>query len=391
MENNNTKTKENASGETSLGLLFFSRLWRRKILIISVSFLSAVITAVYSLFVMDVYFKSTANLVPPQGGESALEGTISSIGSALKQFGLGKLGGGAEEGYSYMVILSSRTVVDSIIGKHNLAEVYEIPDTLMSKVRKAFYGNLDITLEEEGNFTISIWDTDPVRARDMVNDFVMFANDLSLKLSREESKFNLTYMEKRIKFINDGLILVSDSLKSFSRKYGILSFEEQAKGVSKVLSELKAKEFTAQTMLGLSSSIYGENAQETMYYTQIVAELKKSIANAQSKPGFAGNFSLDEGSGVALEYARLFVDFETYSKVKAILLPVLEKAKLDVSKNIKNLYVVDEALVADKKDRPKRSVLVLGAFFGSFAFVILIILIGDNLRDLRNKLKYISE
>ena len=392
MENNTDSMKENVEQEISPGLIFFSRIWKRKTLILSVSILSAIITTLYAFLAMDVYYKSKVNLVPPQGGESALEGTISSIGSALKQFGLGKLGGGAaEEGYSYMVILSSRTVADSIINKYNLAEVYDIPDSLKSLVRKAFSGNLDISLEEEGNFTLSIWDTDPVRARDMVNDYVTFANNLALKLSREESKFNLKYMEKRIKFVNDGLILVSDSLKSFTQKYGILSFEDQAKGVSDVLSELKAKEFTAETYLGMSKTMYGENAQETKMYENILKELKRSVANAKNKPGLAGNFSLKDGPSIGLEYARLFIDFETYSKVKAILLPVLEKAKLDVTKNVKNLYVVDEALVADRKDKPKRSLVILGAFVGTFAFMVLIILISDNLKDLKIKLKNISE
>ena len=45
---------------------------------------------------------------------------------------------------------------------------------------------------------------------------------------------------------------------------------------------------------------------------QMLDETKKNINEAKKRPGFAGNFALNDASEVGVEYARLLVDFETY-------------------------------------------------------------------------------
>jgi uncharacterized protein involved in exopolysaccharide biosynthesis len=54
------------------------------------------------------------------------------------------------------------------------------------------------------------------------------------------------------------------------------------------------------------------------------------------------------------------------------------------------LYVVDEAQAPQKKSRPKRSLLILGAGIGAFFLGCLIVLIQARIRSLRRELARVS-
>ena len=96
---------------------------------------------------------------------------------------------------------------------------------------------------------------------------------------------------------------------------------------------------------------------------------------------------MTNATDIGLEYARLYTEFETFSKVKAFLIPTLEKTRLDLNKNINNLFVVDQAIPADKKDRPKRSLIVVGAIFGGFILSIFFIIVFHRTKNLLKQIK----
>ncbi|HOQ48575.1 MAG TPA: hypothetical protein PLV01_01960, partial [Candidatus Kapabacteria bacterium] len=65
--------------------------------------------------------------------------------------------------------------------------------------------------------------------------------------------------------------------------------------------------------------------------------------------------------------------------------PLYEKLRLDEVKNIKTLYVLDEAVPPTKKSKPKRVLIVAGSVLGSFVLVVLLILLVHNYIEFRNK------
>lgn len=380
MENKEIK-EENVSIET-LALLL-----RYKWIIFTLMIIAGIGSTIYSLYFVDVQYKATVNLVPPKTSSDALGGMLGNLGGALKDFGLGKAGGSGGMQYDYMVILEARTVVDSIIKKYNLAEVYDMPDSLPSDIRKAFLGNITLNFMKDGNYLISVWDTDPQRAADMANDYARIANDLATKIEREENQLNLKYLEDRVENLNENLRLITDTLSRYSTKYKIFSIEDQAKGYADLLTELKSKKYIYEVMYNISKSNFGVDDYQTKMQENTIRELGKKISETENNPGAVGNFSMNNATDIGLEFARLYVEFETYSKVKAFLIPTLEKAKLDLHKQISNLFVVDEAIPADKKDRPKRSLIVLGAVAGAFILSIFIIIVVARISRLKQQLR----
>ncbi len=363
----------------------------KKYFIISFTFIFTIAVGIAAFKFMPNMYKSSISLVPPKTNPNGIEGALSGVSSALKDFGLSKMGAGSSgDDYSLMVILNSRKVVDSLIHKYSLAQVYQIPDTFMSKVRKQFEENREISLEREGNYIISIWDIDKQRAANIANDYADIANNLVINIFQEEAVFNLNYMEIRQKTVDSNLNEISKKLENYSKDKMIFSPIDQAKSLSAGLAEIKSQIIINDISYEIAKNKYGENDPNTQNYKLLLEQTKMKLKEAETKPGYAGNFSVSNASEVGLTYAKLFTEFETLSKVKAFLIPSIEKQKLDVNRNIKSLIIVDKAIPADLKDRPKRSVLVLGAFLGGFILSILLVFSYHNMKLFRKKLKQIN-
>jgi tyrosine-protein kinase Etk/Wzc len=236
----------------------FALLFKNKWVIITGTLVGIIASVIIALMLPN-WYKSTTNVVPPNDDETGLGSAISGISSALKEFGLTKLGGQGGEAYTYLVILESRTVKDSMIKKYELHKTYDIPDTNLIELRKEFEGNLDITYEKEGNYTISIWDKDANRAAIMANDYVQIANALAVRIARQEAKMNTEYLEKRIGKIDSTIDVLSNDLEKYSEKYMLFSFDEQAKAIASAYAEMKAQEMQYDIMYDMYKNTYGAN------------------------------------------------------------------------------------------------------------------------------------
>jgi len=376
----------------SSSLLIMALLFKHKVFIILTTVIITVASIFYSLNV-DVYYLSVVSAVPPKSSGSAFESAIGNISSALKDFGLKSLkgGGGGEDDYTYMVMLTSRTLIDSVINKYKLKKRYDLEDKKIEKVRKAFIKNYMPNVEEDGNYTISIWDTNADTAAIIANDIFYIANGLAEEIHQSETQHNLKYIENRLQTIDNRIAILGDSLNKYSKKYLVFSIEDQAKEFSKMLSELKIEEQSLELSYKMSKSLYGENDYTTKMKKDLLDNISSKVNQLQDNKGYIGNFSLKNMSKVGLEFMLLKTELETFTKFKAILMPTYEKAKLDMVARQRNLFIVDEAISAEKKDKPKRAVIVIGAFLASFVLSIMIILFIDSFKSFKRKYKQLEQ
>ncbi len=382
-------TDENKPKEFD-GFYVTALIFRYKYYVLIPVFLLTAASVVYSLYLPN-WYKSTTNVVPPNN-VGGIEGAIGGLSSTLKEFGLSKLGQQAgAESYSFLVVLNSRSVVDSVIKQFDLAKVYDIPDTMMEDVRIEFSANVEIDYSKEGNYTVAIWDKDKNRAAEMANQYVNIANHFANKLFMKEIELSNDGLEKRLEKTDSTLAILTDSLKTFSEKYLIFSPDEQAKSISESVSELKSQELKFDIMAEYYKNMYGSDDYLAVQQESFKESIGQKIKDITNKPGFAGNFSISGAAGIGIEYTRLLTEFEMYSKVKAFLLPVIEKNRIDKFNDKKNVIVLDTAIPAEKKDRPKRSLIVAGTFAGSFALAIFLILVFNSINSFTKKYKSLNQ
>lgn len=333
------------------------------------------------------WYTATVNMVPPKSSGSAFESIMGNISSTLKNFGLTKIGPKTDGTYSMILLLNNRTIIDSVIKKYDFRKRYGMEKEKSEDIRKAFLENCDITQELDGNFTISITDTNSVFAALVANDFAVLANYFSMDLFQNEAKLNTDYLSKRISSSDSALKSISDSLNKFSKKYKILIPEEQAKSVSKAIIDLKTEVIKQEVSLDILTNRFGANDQATILQRQAVDQLKNKLSDIENKPGFGGNFSISNATELGVEYMRLYTEYETFTKVKAFLLPMIEEQKLNEIRETKNFLILDKAIPPEKKTKPKRTVYVLGAFVGSFSSSILISLLFIGWGNFRRRYK----
>ncbi len=358
----------------------------RKFLIVFT--LLGLIGSTIAAFVLPKWYASSTNLVPSNSSQDNTSIAGSAISSTLKEFGLTKMtGSGSQDQYSYIVILQSRSVVDSIIEKYELHKVYDIPKKEMIDLRKAFLDNVEVNYEKEGNYVITVWDTDRNRAAQIANDYVQIANNHFIEIFRQDNKLSKDYFELRIQTIDSILNSLSTKLNKFSKQTQLFSPEDQAQSVAKALSELKAEQVKYEIYYNFYKDNYGENDALAQSYKNLGNEITDKLKSLQTQPGFAGNFSLSEASSVGLEFLKLYTEFEAYTKVKAMILSMMEKIRTDEIKNIQSLLVVDKAIPSDKKDKPKRAFLIAGITFGTFILGILIIFVLNYFKEISERIK----
>lgn len=380
----NPKIEMNDNNEFS-STKVLAAVFRRKWFII-ITVIVATAASVVISFSLPLWYKSTTNVVPPKTSDdaSSISGGISAV---MKNVGLTKLGGSGDQSYTYTVILTSRTVTDSMIALYKLDKVYDIPKSKATELREYFLGNVEISYEKDGNYLISVWDKNPQRAAEMANNYVQIANTIAIKLGRDEAQLKIEHITQRIAALNETIQKTNLRLGKFSKEYMMFAPEEQAKSMATALSEVKLQQLKYEMYYDLYKVQYGESDPQTQEMKSLVTATKDKLSQVQTEPGFAGNFALNQSASIGVEFINLYAELEALTKMKAYLMPMLEEAKLDEIKNVRNLYVLDKAIPADKKDKPKRSLIVGGTFLGSFILVIFIIMLLDAIAETKKKLK----
>jgi len=226
------------------------------------------------------WYKATASVLPAQNTDflSAFTGLSSLAKNFTASKGLAALTGNTDFD-KFLAILKSSTLTDDVINKFGLRKEYEMENTYYEKVAKMFYSNLELTVEDEGNLTISVYDQSPQKAADIVNYMIDRLNEINTKLSTENARDNETIIEKRyldnVREINN---LETDML-NFQEKYGVIAVPEQleatVKGMAAIYAELAQKEIEYNVL----KRTYGENNPLVTNASITVQEFQNKIKN----------------------------------------------------------------------------------------------------------------
>jgi len=365
------------------GIEFFALLLRHKLFILLTTILVGG-SALGITFTLPNWYDATINFVPPNNPQSGISGMIGNVSSALKDIGFNKLGGKSSESYSYIVILQSRTFLDSLITRFELAKEYELPDSMRDEIRTILKQNMETSYLPDGNYTMTFSSKDRNKAAEMANVALTIANSISHNLQQQEASANRIYMEQRLKNTDEILNRIGDSLQRFSKKNLVFSPVDQAKALTSALAELKASVIKQEITLQTFKNSYGEEDPATKLQQKTLDDIRQQVYKAENEPGLAGNFSMRDAMDVGIPYMRLYTEFEAMSKVKGFLLPMLEQAKLDEFKQTPIMYVLDTAVAPNKKSRPKRTLIAGGAALGALLLSSLFVLLRFRLQSLNS-------
>lgn len=175
-------------------------LAKHKKMILSVTFFAALLASGISLLLPNIY-TGTAKILPPQQSQTSASALLGQLG------GLAGLAGGVmgikNPTDSYIAMLKSRTLNETIAKRFNLQQAYE--EKTFTDTLKELESNSTFTVGKDGVISVEISDRDPKRAADMVNAFIEELAKLMQNFALTDASQKRVFFEQQMKQAKDKL------------------------------------------------------------------------------------------------------------------------------------------------------------------------------------------
>ena len=329
----------------SVNLLRF--LWLRKMPILIVTILAAIASMIFSgpAFIAPKY-KSTVVLFPIS--TNSISKALLTQNQAPKQ---DILQFGEEENAEQLLqILNSSIIRDKIIFKYDLMKHYDIdangkfPRTLLFK---EFSSNIKFRRTENMAVEIAVMDINADTAALIANDISELLDSTKIAMQKERALKGFRIVEAEYMSLLADMKLKEDSL-TLLRKKGVHDYETQAE------------------MINMQLAIEIARNPNSVAVKALKAELDTLAI-------YAGPYvSIRDG----LEYEKKHL-----TEIKA----KYDEAKVDAFEELPQTFKVDKAYPAEKKTYPVRWLIVVVSTFGTFLFMIFLMIIMDNLKAITGK------
>lgn len=319
--------------DESQNLLLF--IWRKRKIIIILSGLAFVASIIISLFLTPLY-KSTAIVFPTATSTVSFSEQRNAKASSMDF-------GEEEQAEQLLQILQSSRIRNRIVERFDLFNHYEIgkdDENRYFKLGQEYSSHIQFSRTKYGSISIDVLDRDPELAAEMANKIVDLIDTVKNNMVKERTipAFEINRRKREMLEIEiSGILGELDSLS----KMGVVTSEGRA-NLHQAYNESKSSEDRA---------FVKEQIQQ----------------NLNHGARFDGLEQLRD------ERITKLTKFEDS----------YEQSESDANANFNHKFIVEPAVVADKKAKPKRMIIVLLATMGVFFFVIFALLVQDRIAKLR--------
>lgn len=222
---------------------------------------------------------------------------------------------------------------------------------------------------------MSVEDEDPQVAADMANFYVANLDRLNRTVTVSKAGQNRAFLERRLGETMESMSKAEEALRDFQAKNKTVAVEAQAKvmieAAAMIQGQITAQEVQMQVMGGYLSPDNPDLAR----IRSNVDELKKQLATMGSGKDAKGILSSDRlhpamvaVPDLALQFGRLFRQVKVQETIFTLLTSQHEQAKIAEARDTPTVQVLDLAIPADKRTRPR--VLLNTVVAGVLALVI---------------------
>ena len=349
-------------------------LGQGKRLIALVTVLAALAAVALSL-VMTPTFTARVTLLPPQPQQSG--------GSAAAIAALGSLGGlagglGAKTPDElYVALLRSDSVQRALSQRYDLMARYK--QQTYEALRKVMPTYIRITPDKKsGLIAVEVDDPDPKFAADLANAHTGEITKVLGRLAVSEAQLRRVFFEKQLKDTKEALIAAEQDLRRVQEKSGVIVLDKQAEaligGAAQVRAQISEREVQLKVLRGSAT----EQNPDVIRLASELRALRGELSRMDSTQGGSAGSAVDMPVGripeASIDYVRARREVKLQETLLDGMIRQFEIAKLDEAKEGPVLQQVDVALPPDRKSKPARGLIVLGAslfaLLASMAYVI---------------------
>ena len=426
IDNKGVKDEIDEFSETNMQKNLFI-LWRKRRFVAKNVVIVAVASVIIALL-LPKWYSSEATILSSGAGRFNILSSISPI--PISDFGLSSI---SEDINTFIAILNSRSVKEYMVKKFDLINRYDEKDLEFAMV--AFEDKMELEVTEEGTLKISVIDKKPEIAKAMVVELLTKLDSVNQQLGMDKGRFNREFLEQRLNETKTDLAIAEIRLKDFQEKTGIIDIVSQISAQYEAYGQIYIQEMQAYGQLYNQEMIAYTELYSLKDQTEIQLNVSKVtlnpnnpavkryeiMLNEQEKQLDLITSSLDkqlldiilgfekiEGKNLinelehlptminfdnfpelGMENARLIRELTIQNTLLELLLPQYETARLEESKNIPTLQVIDEPKVAINKTKPIRSLIVIASVIMAFLLSIVYIYLDYYSVDFRKQLKTI--
>lgn len=313
----------------------FRFIWQsRKPLLIFTSIVF-VVSIVVSLFITPLYLSSA--VVFPAASSNVSFSEQRNVKAAAMDFGE------EEQAEQLVQILKSARIKQRVVQKYDLFNHYEIDKDDPNKnykLNEEFKGHFTFTRTRYGSIQIDVLDKDPNLAAQMANDIVDLIDTVKNEMINERTRPAFEINKRKM-----------------------MQLEKERDSILSILDSLST--------MGVSSLDVRSNLFQALVDSKSPTEKAEIKRNIDVNMKYGTQFD-------ALEHRR----DEMILKIEEFRTSY-EQAESDANANFTHKFIVEKAVVADKKEKPKRLIIVLVAVLGGFVFGVFYLLIKQRLQELK--------
>lgn len=315
-----------------------------------------------SYLVAPTYTASTT-FMPPQQAQSMASSALASLGA------LAGLAGGAAgvrtPADQYVALMQSATVSDRLVDSFQLMQVYDAKFRI--DARKQLAQNVRIAVgKKDGLINVEVDDTDPKRAADIANSYVDELRRITGTLAVGEAQQRRVFFEQQLKQSQVLLVQAQQALQGSGFNPNALKAEPKAAAES--YARLKAEATAAEVRLQTIRGTLSDETPEVRQQQATLSALRQQLSRVEQPVGDAAG----------PDYIGKYRDFKYQETLFELYARQFELARVEESRQGALIQVVDAAQPPERKSRPKRAMVALGAAAAAAVILVFWILIRHS-------------
>jgi capsular exopolysaccharide synthesis family protein len=359
---------------------YWHALLRRRWFVVRTVCAVVVLTVVVTLLLPNLY-QSKAVLIPLGKPTSTLQSALGDLGSLLP------IGTASSENPStrILAILQSRTLAEEVIQRLDLMPRLFAKDwdadqkrwrtdepPTMSEAVKMMQEEVVVSAwdEQKGIVTITVEYTDAALAAVIANEYVEALQRSLNQNAFTLAKKNRVFVEAQLDKTREDLNASEEALRQFELIYGIVALDVQAQAAVTAIATLEGQIMAKEVQLGVLQRTLTGSSREVYLLQEEIKELRAQLTRLQQsdaaaaaaseaqRPTSQSLLSLDKAPEIKLQYARLQREALIQNKLFTLLTQQLEQAKIDEARDETAFQLLDKAVPADEKTKPRRALIV---------------------------------
>ena len=218
-------------------------------------------------------------------------------------------------------------------------------------------------------FEISYTSEDRVFATQVANRVVEILEENFRKMVMEQIYNKEEFIRQRIQAVEQQTEASKQAIFAFQKKYGPIDLSVQAKEQNSLITELRSdiikKELEISTL-----SEYSRANDPRIVLLRNEIKIKDQLIS-QLKSEFTNEFvPLDQVPRLSAELKELEQSLRMQEEIYRVLKKEYETVRIEESKNLKNFQILEPAMVPERRDSPRRSIICMVVTLSVFFLAI---------------------